>query len=47
MILCSDPLAGYTAHREEIDAAIGKVLKSGRYILGEAVDRFETEFAKY
>jgi dTDP-4-amino-4,6-dideoxygalactose transaminase len=43
----SDPRAGYIAHREEIDAAIVRVLKSGRYILGEEVAAFEQEFARY
>jgi dTDP-4-amino-4,6-dideoxygalactose transaminase len=33
--------------REEIDNAIRNVLRSGRYILGPAVDTFEEEFARY
>lgn len=33
--------------REEIDAAIANVLDSGQFVLGPAVDDFETEFAKY
>src|SRR4029079_13555426 len=37
----------YLAHREEIDAAIARVLASGRYILGEEVEAFEREFAAY
>lgn len=47
MILPSDPKANYLAHREEIDAAIGRVLESGRYILGEEVEAFEREFADW
>ena len=43
----SKPLAGYLAQRAEIDAAMGRVLESGRYILGEEVGAFETEFASY
>jgi len=33
--------------REEIDAAISRVLSGGRYILGPAVDAFEEDFARY
>ena len=35
------------AHREEIDAAIARVLSSGTYILGNEVRAFEDEFASY
>ncbi len=41
---CS-PLAGYAAHKAQIDAAIMSVLDSGRYILGNQVRLFEAEFA--
>jgi len=37
----------YYQYREEIHQAIDDVLESGRYILGENVDRFEREFADY
>lgn len=47
MILCADPRAGYLAHQAEIDAAIQRVLASGRYILGGEVSAFENEFAEY
>jgi len=47
MILCANPRAQYLAHRAEIDAAITRVLLSGRYILGEEVTAFESEFAAY
>lgn len=47
MILCSNPLAQYTAHKDEIDAAIQHVLSRGRYITSEEVSAFETEFAEY
>lgn len=46
-ILQTDPVAGYLAHRAEIDAAIAAVLTGGRYILGPEVARFESEFAAY
>jgi dTDP-4-amino-4,6-dideoxygalactose transaminase len=40
----STPVAGL---REELDAAIARVLASGRYILGPEVSAFEEEFAAY
>ena len=46
-ILCSNPLAHYLAHQPEILEAITKTLRSGRYILGDEVKKFEEEFAKY
>jgi dTDP-4-amino-4,6-dideoxygalactose transaminase len=47
MILCSNPLAQYQAHKAEIDAAMLRVLDKGRYILGEEVKTLESEFAAY
>lgn len=38
---------GYFMYKEEYDRKIQKVLNSGRYILGEEVENFEIEFAKY
>ena len=46
-ILPADPLAGYLAAQTEIDAAIQRVLRSGRYILGPEVEAFEKEFAAW
>ena len=43
----TDPKANYLDHKDEIDAAIHRVLDSGRYVLGEEVTAFEEEFAKY
>jgi dTDP-4-amino-4,6-dideoxygalactose transaminase len=43
----SSPKANYLAHKEEIDGAIGRVLDSGWYILGQEVAMFEKEFAAY
>lgn len=37
--------AFYRAHMTEIDAAVGRVLASGWYVLGEEVAAFEREFA--
>ncbi len=47
MILCSNPKAQYLSHKDEIDAAIRRVLDGGWYILGEEVKAFEREFADY
>lgn len=47
MILCSNPLSQYNAHKTEIDAVIQKVLNKGWYILGEETKAFESEFAQY
>jgi dTDP-4-amino-4,6-dideoxygalactose transaminase len=47
MILCGNPRAQYEAHQAAIDAALRRVLESGRYILGEEVLAFEREFASY
>lgn len=42
----SAPLGEYLAHKDEIDAAIYRVLESGWYILGSEVEKFEEEFAR-
>jgi dTDP-4-amino-4,6-dideoxygalactose transaminase len=47
MILCSNPQAQYLAHKDDIDAAISRVLHKGWYILGEETKAFEAEFASY
>ena len=47
MILQADPKAAYLAQRDEIDAAIARVLASGWYVLGEEVAAFEREFAAF
>jgi dTDP-4-amino-4,6-dideoxygalactose transaminase len=43
----ANPGAAYRAQKPAIDAAIARVLESGRYILGDAVASFENEFAAY
>src|SRR5436305_14825029 len=43
----TDPRAAYLEQKAEIDTAIMQVLESGQYILGRAVERFESEFAAY
>ena len=47
MILVSNPKKQYLAIKKEINIAIKNVLESGWYILGEKVEQFENEFAKY
>ena len=47
MIPVTDPGAQYQVLREEIEAAIRRVLDSGYYILGPEVEAFENEFAEY
>jgi dTDP-4-amino-4,6-dideoxygalactose transaminase len=43
----ADPRAEYFAQKADIDAAVGRALGSGRYILGPEVEAFEREFAAY
>ncbi|MEO6953777.1 MAG: DegT/DnrJ/EryC1/StrS family aminotransferase [Polyangia bacterium] len=40
-----DLAAQYEAHRTEIDAAVARVLSSGRYVLGDEVTQLEAELA--
>lgn len=47
VILQTDPRASYEAHAAEIDAAVQRVLRSGRYLLGPETEAFEAEFAAY
>lgn len=47
MIPWASPRAQYFAHKDEIQAAISRVLASGLYVLGEEVESFESAFADY
>lgn len=47
MIFCANPLAQNLPYRDEISAAIHRVLDGGQYILGKEVAAFEREFAAY
>jgi dTDP-4-amino-4,6-dideoxygalactose transaminase len=47
MIPFVDLKAQYRAIKDEIDEAIGRVLDSAQFILGEQVEAFESEFANY
>ena len=47
MIPFNDPLASYLSRKDEIDQAIGRVLESGWYALGNEVEIFEKEFAGF
>jgi len=42
-----DLAASYSSLKEEIDAAVERVLASGAYVLGENVSAFEEEFASW
>jgi len=43
----TNPRANYQAHKDQIDAAIARILDSGLYILGQEVTNFQREFAAY
>lgn len=46
-IVQTNPHAAYLAQAAEIDAAIARVLASGRYLLGPETEAFEAEFAAW
>lgn len=46
-VIFADPLSTYHAQKEEIDAAVLRVLSKGLYILGDEVRQFEEEFAAW
>ncbi len=47
MIPWASPGAQYCGNKDAIDAAVGRVLTSGNYILDAEVERFERDFATY
>jgi dTDP-4-amino-4,6-dideoxygalactose transaminase len=47
MIPQNNPLANYLRYQAEINEAVHRVLRSGRYILSEETSRFQEEFAAY
>lgn len=47
MILCANPAAQFLSYQDEIEAAVLKVMRSNRYILGPEVEALETEFARF
>jgi len=47
MILLNDFKRQYTGIKQDIDAAVSRVLESGWYILGKELDLFEKEFASW
>ena len=47
MILCANPKEQFLSYQSEIEAAVLKVLRSDRYILGEEVNFLEKEFSEY
>ena len=46
-VLLNDPGRLNAALRDELEAAIQRVVRSGYYILGEEVSAFEAEFAAF
>ena len=46
-ISLADPAGEYRLLREDVDEAVGRVLASGRYILGPEVEALERETAEY
>ncbi|APU15487.1 Erythromycin biosynthesis sensory transduction protein eryC1 [Actinoalloteichus sp. GBA129-24] len=42
-----DPGAAYVELQDDIDAAVHRVLASGRYLLGPEIEAFESEYAAY
>jgi len=47
MIVCANPSAQFQSYQAEIEAAVNRVLRSNRYILGPEVEALEQEFADY
>ena len=47
MIICANPSAQFYSYQAEIEAAVLKVLRGNRYILGPEVEALEQEFASY
>jgi dTDP-4-amino-4,6-dideoxygalactose transaminase len=47
MLPFHDLAAQYRAHKDEIDAAVARVLGSGEYVLGAEGRAFEAEFAAH
>ena len=47
MIFSSYPKEQYLTHRDGIKEAIERVLESGRYLMGEELSSFETEFSSF
>lgn len=47
LIVHNDVKAGYLLIKDQINAAVTRVMESGRYILGQEVHSFEEEFSAY
>ena len=47
MLLCANPVEQFRSYQSEIEEAISRVLRGGRYILGAEVEALESEFAEY
>lgn len=47
MIICANPSSQFQSYQAEIEAAVLRVLRGNRYILGQEVEALECEFADY
>ena len=47
MILCANPSAQFQSYQAEIEAAVSRVMRSNRFILGPEVEALEQEFSDY
>jgi len=47
MILCANPRHQYMANKNEIGRAVNRVFEQGRYIMGQEMEAFESEFSAY
>jgi dTDP-4-amino-4,6-dideoxygalactose transaminase len=47
IIPCAYPSAQFTSYQNDIEAAVLRVLRGNKYILGEEVEAFELEFSSY
>ena len=47
VIPCANPSAQFSSYQNEIESAVLRVLRGNKYILGEEVEAFESEFSNF
>jgi dTDP-4-amino-4,6-dideoxygalactose transaminase len=47
MIICANPKEQFNSYQSEVEEAVLRVMRGGRYILGKEVELLEHEFAQY
>lgn len=47
MIICANPKEQFNSYQSEVEDAVLRVMRGGRYILGKEVELLEHEFAQY